>query len=311
MPSSTPHILYFPTLESFFDTYRVGCKPHSAQVSCMRLEDQSPNRLQLMPLFRGNFYKITFFSSERVKSMVPEKPAASVANGVYFGYPGKLESWMRTGDLKGIVVYFTGDYLGLNPSLPTFDQEYPFFTYDSEFYIMVTDEESHSLMVTANEMLQEINSANPDRFEVLKPLLRLYLHKVRRAYARQVEKQSAETQSRKAIFNKFRKALDNQVLRVSQGEIKDAPSVAALAAGLNLNPNYLNMVIKEVSGKTASSFIQERLLLEAKAYLMHSNLQVAEIAFKLGFENPPYFNRFFKKLTASSPLTFRKTAQGL
>lgn len=240
--------------------------------------------------------------------MIPDKPVSSMPNGLYFGYPGKLESWMRTGDLKGFVVYFTGDYLGINSTLPNFDADYPFFTYNSEFYILVTDEEASDLMATAQEMMKEVSSNHPDRFEVVKPLLRLYLHKVRRAYARQVSVQPAETRTRKAVFNRFRKELDDHIFKVSQGEEKEAPSVSTLAEALHLNANYLNALIKEVTGKTASSFIQERLLLEAKAYLVHSNLQAAEIAFKLGFENPPYFNRFFKKLAGASPLEFRKSA---
>jgi AraC-like DNA-binding protein len=71
----------------------------------------------------------------------------------------------------------------------------------------------------------------------------------------------------------------------------------------------LNTLLKDLTGKTASAFIQERLMQEAKAYLMHTHLQVAEIAHKLGFGSPAYFNRFFKSNAGETPLQFRKQSR--
>jgi len=307
MPNrETPHVLWFEDIEAFFDTYRIGRKPHHPLLSIMRLEDQSPNRLQLMPLFRGNFYKIVFFQSEGAKSMLPERPYHSLPSSLYFSYPGKLESWQRIGALRGPVMYFMGEFLGLDPSQAHFDEIYPYFTYDSEFFIMLTPDENSDLSVLAESILKEIDSDSPDRFEMLKPLLQLYLRKIKRAYDRQVVMTSPDQKSKKFTLNQFRKKLDVYVIALSAGKQSQTPSVSLLAEQLHLNANYLNVLLKDLTGKTASAFIQERLMQEAKAYLMHTHLQVAEIAHKLGFGSPAYFNRFFKSNAGETPLQFRK-----
>ena len=78
------------------------------------------------------------------------------------------------------------------------------------------------------------------------------------------------------------------------------------ARHLNVHVNYLNRSVKETTGKTTSAHISARVIAEAKALLQHSDWSVAEIAYALGFEYPAYFNNYFKRLTGSTPNTFRK-----
>ena len=52
------------------------------------------------------------------------------------------------------------------------------------------------------------------------------------------------------------------------------PTVARIAKELHVNSNYLNSVIKQLTGKTASAHIQEKIVLEAKAFLANTDLQV-------------------------------------
>lgn len=81
--------------------------------------------------------------------------------------------------------------------------------------------------------------------------------------------------------------------------------VADYAAVMNLSPGYLSEVIKAQSGKPPIAHIHERLTLEAKRLLFHSELSVKEIAFELGFEDDSYFNRFFKRLNGQTPVAYR------
>ncbi|MNU05838.1 DNA-binding transcriptional regulator AraC [compost metagenome] len=65
--------------------------------------------------------------------------------------------------------------------------------------------------------------------------------------------------------------------------------------------------MKETTGKSTTTHIAERISREAKALLQHTDWNVAEIAYALGFEYPTYFNNFFKKNTGSNPGAFRET----
>jgi AraC family transcriptional regulator, transcriptional activator of pobA len=74
---------------------------------------------------------------------------------------------------------------------------------------------------------------------------------------------------------------------------------------LLVHVNYLNRVIKRETGKTTTEHIFHRLIGEAKAMLKHTTLNVAEIGFTLGFEDPANFNNFFRKQVKMSPSAFR------
>jgi AraC-like DNA-binding protein len=78
------------------------------------------------------------------------------------------------------------------------------------------------------------------------------------------------------------------------------------AVGLSVHVNYLNRAIKEVTGKSTSVHIAERITAEAKALLQHTDWSVADIACALGFEYPTYFNNYFKRMTGTTPQVFRK-----
>ncbi len=70
---------------------------------------------------------------------------------------------------------------------------------------------------------------------------------------------------------------------------------------LNISPKGLNKAVKKDLGRTVSEMIKEKLIIEAKRELYTTSLSIKEIAFKLGFEDPAYFSRFFKKETSRSP----------
>ncbi|HQU84956.1 MAG TPA: helix-turn-helix domain-containing protein, partial [Pyrinomonadaceae bacterium] len=69
--------------------------------------------------------------------------------------------------------------------------------------------------------------------------------------------------------------------------------------------NHLNRALKETTGKTTTELIAERMTQEAIALLKHTNWNVSEIAYTLGFEEPTHFNNFFKKRTQQTPTKFR------
>ena len=74
---------------------------------------------------------------------------------------------------------------------------------------------------------------------------------------------------------------------------------------LNVHVNYLNRAVKEVTGKPTTTHITERIASEAKALLQHTDWNISDIAYALGFDYPTYFNNFFKKLTGTNPKMLR------
>lgn len=77
------------------------------------------------------------------------------------------------------------------------------------------------------------------------------------------------------------------------------------AKKLNISTHYLNECIRNATGHSVSQQIQDRIILEAKRLLYHTDKSVKEIAFELGYVDYPYFTRLFIKATGMSALTFR------
>ena len=74
---------------------------------------------------------------------------------------------------------------------------------------------------------------------------------------------------------------------------------------LNISTPYLNECVKRTTGYSVSYHIHQRVILEAKRLLYHSDKSVKEIAGELGYDDYSYFIRLFVKVTGMTPLTFR------
>ncbi len=77
------------------------------------------------------------------------------------------------------------------------------------------------------------------------------------------------------------------------------------AQQLHITTHYLNNSVKAATGLPVSQHIQDRIILEAKRLLYHTDKSVKEIAFALGYDDYPYFSRLFTKAAGMSALTFR------
>jgi AraC-like DNA-binding protein len=87
---------------------------------------------------------------------------------------------------------------------------------------------------------------------------------------------------------------------------KTGLTVGEYAQRLLLSPRTLANLTNQLLGKSPSLLVQERLVLEAQRLLVHSTLNVNEIAYQLGFEDASYFVKYFKKHALLSPSAFRK-----
>ena len=83
-------------------------------------------------------------------------------------------------------------------------------------------------------------------------------------------------------------------------------NVGFYARQLNITPKYLSSVVKEVSGRTAARWIDESVILEAKALLKYSGMSIQEIAYSLNFSTQSFFGKYFKQHTGTSPSRYKR-----
>lgn len=99
------------------------------------------------------------------------------------------------------------------------------------------------------------------------------------------------------IFD-LKEAIDNH--------FQDHPTVPGLLSRLHGHRNNLNYLLKKRLGITAGALLQNKVLLEARREIAFSDSSMKEITYRLGFNDPAYFNRFFKRLTGQTPGQFRE-----
>jgi AraC-like DNA-binding protein len=95
-----------------------------------------------------------------------------------------------------------------------------------------------------------------------------------------------------------------------ESNLTDHPTIIDIAEKLTLNPNSLYNIVKHYSGVSPKEFITNRLILEAKRRLYYSRSSIKELAYDLGFNDPEYFSRLFKKVTGKTIAMFVQDLSG-
>jgi YesN/AraC family two-component response regulator len=111
--------------------------------------------------------------------------------------------------------------------------------------------------------------------------------------------------------------IQNRNLQVSQQfkelvdkHYKTKKLVSQYAADLRITPNYLNEIIKKITGHSAGYLIRQRIALEAKRYAIHSRVCMKEIGYHLGFSDMAHFSKFFKSVVGSNFTDFKNNKAG-
>jgi len=100
-----------------------------------------------------------------------------------------------------------------------------------------------------------------------------------------------------------------EFLMLLEGNYLQVRNIDFYAGKLDISSKRLNQILKDKLGKTGTQIIHDRIILEAKRLIIHSEHTIKEIAYQLGFSDRPYFSRFFKKQTAQTAEEFQKQAQ--
>jgi AraC family transcriptional regulator, transcriptional activator of pobA len=88
--------------------------------------------------------------------------------------------------------------------------------------------------------------------------------------------------------------------------IKSKHLVTDYSSMLNITPNHLNKLVKTITGKSPTKWIDDTLVLEAKVLLYQTSLTINEVASEIGIYDQSYFSRLFKKYEGVTPFEFRK-----
>lgn len=121
----------------------------------------------------------------------------------------------------------------------------------------------------------------------------------------------AERDKRKQGFTELKKGVDLDYTLLFRDELEinysKLKSVKEYAKIIFISEKRLGQATTKVLGKSPKEIINDRILLEAKRLLAHTNLSIKEIGQELGFDDSAYFVRYFKKNTGLTPVAFRES----
>ena len=136
---------------------------------------------------------------------------------------------------------------------------------------------------------------NPHRMEVVKHLTLAFFYHTGSQMHKLHEKDKKS--KHEAVLERF--------LNFVQKHHKEERSVGFYADKMCLTPKYLSTLIRQSSGKTAADWIDEYVILEAKALLKSTNMTVQQISDELSFPSQSFFGKYFKRLTGVSPREYK------
>ena len=247
-----------------------------------------------------SYYQIIWFQKGEGVHYVAFKEYPVKENTLFFISPGQIHHFERNTCFEGVMIHFSQSFLTDDESSENIFLKYNLFNaFDSVPYFTITHEITGKLHYLTDELHSEIE--NTDAFaycDYLKYLIKMFLIHIQRNGIRDKGEPLCITNQANRTFVKFRQLLELNY--------RHNHTVKEYASMLNISSKTLTNSVAESSSFTPLKLINERLVLEAKRQLLYSALTSKEIAFRLGFEDPSYFVKFFKRQTGYLPTSFRK-----
>lgn len=222
-------------------------------------------------------------------------------NTIFFKSPDKIISIAQPSrGYYGYYLLFTEKFIEkVVPNFNYLQQQFPFLSGGVSLFELNLDETAQ-IKALILKMEHELRQTVSNREWMIGSYLFQLFITAHRSYTRQDYIITDQNRLHSSISERFTKLVD--------AHYKSIRGVKEYADMLHVTPNHLNRLIKKQSQKTASSIIQERLMLEMKTLLKYSSKNISEIAFELNFTDVAHFSNYFKQATLMTPKTFRENA---
>ncbi|WP_394774746.1 helix-turn-helix domain-containing protein [Flavobacterium sp.] len=299
------------TINSISEFHRLVSLPEPLHplVSVIRVADIRFNNTEIWEQFSLNFYCISLKKDVSGKVKYGQQYYDFDKGLMTFIAPKQIQALAVPHDQilgpesgTGYALLLHPDFLYRHPLAATI-KNYGFFSYAVNEALHLSEREEKNIVEIIEKIDTEYQFIDKHTQDIILSQIDLLLNYSNRFYERQFI-------TRKAINHDLLTKMDqllNECFEQEQIQKNGIPSVDLLAKKLNLSSYYLSDMLRSLTGQSAQQHIQDKLIEKAKEYLSLTNLSVAEIAYRLGFEYPQSFNKLFKKKLNLSPLEFRQT----
>jgi AraC family transcriptional activator of pobA len=269
-------------------------KSNSDHFFCLKIEEMM--RLQFpVPPSKHSCHTLIFIASGTHIMKVGHAEYQTISNEIIMVPAGQIFSVEDINSAHtGYICQFHPDILigkyGNREMLNDFD----FLKISGNPTISLATDDVKSVTTILNRLQQEYLGTQTANLNIVQAYLIALFYEMNKNTAQTFKNVSAA----EVLTNKFKELIHNN--------IKTHHQVNYYSSLLNVTPNHLNKSVKSVTGQSATKWIDETILLEAKYLLFQTTLSVNEIALQVGHEDHSYFSRFFKKQEGITPVQYRK-----
>lgn len=243
---------------------------------------------------RKDYYFMAFIKMGSSRHWIDTTPYDLKPNTFYFTVPHQVHLKEESKPVTGMTISFSHDFLasdnnGVLKDLPIIQNPY------DGHELSLSDQDLIFVEDILEKIHTEYHAKHSWQHNMLMAYMKILLIYLSRLYTEQFS--AAEQLPDKVLLKRYLSKIEESYTTSHE--------VNAYAEMLNISAGHLSELVKEQSGKPAIIHIHERLILEAKRLLFHTDYAIKEIAYHLGFEDASYFNRFFKRLTNYTPVAYR------
>ncbi|PYF71492.1 helix-turn-helix domain-containing protein [Pedobacter nutrimenti] len=293
------------SLEDFyrkkFDQVPNNLQRESGHFNVFKVEDCIATPSQPVTYARRDFYKFSLNRGEVIYHYADKSIHISGTTLMFFNprvpYTVEFLSELKSGYFCIFKeAFFTENVRGGIRDLPMFSP-------GGKPSFALNEQQDQHVSLIFEKMLEEVHSDYRFKNDLIRNYVTEMLHYALKIGPTETLHQHTDANSRiTAVFNEL---LDRQFPIESPAQRLSMRSAKDFADQLSVHVNHLNRAVKETTGKTTTGHIAERIISEAKALLKHTNWNISEISYCLGFEEPSHFNNFFRKQAALTPTAFR------
>ncbi len=247
-----------------------------------------------------SYYQILWFQKGEGVHYVDFKEYPIKDNTLFFISPGQIHYFERNTHFEGVMIHFNESFLSDDQSSENVFLKYNLFNaFDAVPYYTITADSALRLHYISNEIKTELGNVGAFAYhDYLQYLIKMFLIYIQRNAQRGVGMPLCINNAANRTFVRFRQLLEEHY--------KKCHTVKEYANFLHVSTKTLTNSVIESTQSTPLKLINARITLEAKRQLLYSSLKVKEISYLLGFEDPSYFVKFFKRVTGALPAEWRK-----
>ena len=254
-----------------------------------------------LPYSRKDFYKVAFVSG-RNRYFFADKILDMEEFGLFFANPQVPYQCEHLSEAQaGFFCIFNDAFFRGHSAMKLTD--FPLFRPGGNPLICLPEAQVQPVIDLFRKMIEELHSDYAFKHDLLRNYTMELIHMGMKLQPAQVA--ASQTNAASRISSLFSDLLERQFPIESPRQQVNLRTAFDFATQLSIHVNHLNKALKDATGKSTSDHIADRVLQEAKALLRHTDWNVSEIGYSLGFQEPAHFNNFFKKKTQVTPRSFR------